>query len=72
MWYFIRPKILEYKTDKVPNYHIKWLASEKNQNPQVEISEVTLQEPFRMWKLNQDLLHIQQSIVSMLYILIKS
>ena len=30
MWDFIRPKIVEYNVEKVPNYLRKWLASEKN------------------------------------------
>ena len=38
MWYFIRPKILEYKTDKVPNYHIKWLDIENNPSINIIIS----------------------------------
>ena len=43
-----------------------------NQNFQKEISEAVLQEPFRMSQLNQDLVHIQQMNVSMLWVTIKS
>ena len=38
MWYYRRPQIVEYNLEKVPNYHRKWLASEKNQNVLAEIS----------------------------------
>ena len=63
---------MEYRLDKVPNYRGKWLASEKNLNFQAEISEAALQELFRMWKSNQDLFHMQQSNVYMLWVLLKS
>ena len=38
----IRPQIVEYKLEKVSKYHGKWIASEKNQDIQAEISEEAL------------------------------
>ena len=72
MWAFIRNQIVQYKLEKVPNYRGKWLASEKNRNPQSEILEASLQEPFRIQQLKQELLHMKQRNVSMLWVLLKS
>ena len=62
---------MEYKLEKVPNYRGKWLASEKNPNFQAEISEAALQESFRMQQSNQDVLHMQQMNVSILWVILK-
>ena len=67
-----RPQIVQCKIKKVPKYRGKWLDSEQNKKKiQAEISESALQEPFRIWRLNQDLLHVQQSNASMLWVVFK-
>ena len=43
-----RPQIVGRYMEKVPNYRVKWLPSEKNQNIQVEISEAALKYSFIM------------------------
>ena len=71
MWVCRKPEIVEFKLEKVPNYHGKWLASEKNQNDQAEMSEAALQKPFIMRQLDQDLFHMKQRDVSMLWVLLR-
>ena len=50
---FRRPQIVEYNMEKVPNYYGKWIASEKNQSFQAEISETAQHKPFIIWQSNQ-------------------